>query len=40
LKYINQLKFDFKEKEKPEGYTLGLSSDMTQPITNREYIEP
>ncbi len=33
--YINQLKFDFKEKEKPEGYTLGLSSDMQiYPIEN------
>lgn len=27
-KYINELKFDFKEKEKPDGYVIPLSSNM------------
>lgn len=40
--YINQLKFDFKEKEKPEGYVIHMASNMqiypTEHILDHAYL--
>ena len=40
--YINQLKFDFKEKEKPEGYVIHMASNMqiypTENILDHAYL--
>lgn len=34
-RYINQLKFDFKEKERPDGYVINLSSNLQiYPVEN------